>query len=134
MMLVCNMVSSMHLGKQSRAVATNPEQSVHQTRAGKYAQVQCATSNLHVDPLQANKHAGKPEQVIHQKHALPHTRVARHYHLLVDWSVLVILAFQKLIQVHVSLPARKHNDCAMSDQPLSSESIILTQYAWILLA
>ena len=43
MMLVCNMMSSMQLGKQSRAVATNPEQSVHQTHAGKHAQMQCAT-------------------------------------------------------------------------------------------
>ena len=70
-MLVCNMMSSMHLGKQSRAVATNPEQSVHQTHAGKHAQMQYARTSLHVHPLQANKHDGKPEQVIHQNMLFP---------------------------------------------------------------
>ena len=64
--------------------------------------------------------ANIPEQVVNQKHALAHTRVARHYHLLVDWSAFSILAFQKLIQVHICLPASKHDDWAMRDQPFHS--------------
>ena len=59
MMLVRNMTSSKHLRKPLRAVASKSEQVVHQTHAGRHAQMQCAMGNMQVNPLQTDKHYGK---------------------------------------------------------------------------
>ena len=45
------MMSSMPLGKQARALASNPEPFASQTHVGKHAQMQHALSRKHVNPF-----------------------------------------------------------------------------------
>ena len=51
MRLACNMTSSMPLGKQARALASNPEHFANQTHVGKHAQMQHAPSRMLVNPF-----------------------------------------------------------------------------------
>ena len=46
-----SMMSSMPLGKQARALASNPEPFASQTHVGKHAQMQHALSRKHVNPF-----------------------------------------------------------------------------------
>ena len=56
MRLACNMTSSMPLGKQARALASDPEHFANQTHVGKHAQMQHAQAECMYPLKRYGKH------------------------------------------------------------------------------